>query len=93
MCEPAVQSQLSTPNSISAVQEEIKTCIKSTMEMTIHSISRIIQASIIKAFQDITPSASSNSCSKSSPMVASRNTLEQQDVNHTEISFQTKIKQ
>ena len=28
MCEPAVQSQLSTPNSISTVQEKIKTLLK-----------------------------------------------------------------
>ena len=51
------------------------------MEMTIQSMSQVIKASIIKAFQDISPSASSNSCSKSSSTVASRNMKEQQDVN------------
>ena len=44
--EPTVQSKLSTQNPTTTFQEEIKTCIISSMEKAIQSISQVMQASL-----------------------------------------------
>ena len=59
VCEPTVQSKLSTQNPTTTIfQEEIKTCIISSMEKAIQSMSQVMQASLAKAFQGISSTIS-----------------------------------